>query len=181
MFACGSFTMNLVKTCAITGHRFASLPFKNDENHPGCIRLKDVLRMELIDLIERDNVGIFLTGMALGIDQFAAESILQLKTQYPHIQLHAYIPCRSQYEKWNPAQTARYRVILKEADEIIFTAETYTAGCMHKRNRAMVDACDCLLAVYVPHKRGGTQATVQYAEKQNKQIRFIDPTHLIEA
>ena len=169
---------NYMKTCAITGHRFALLPFKQDENDPRCIQLRRVLREHFTHLIEAEGVDRFLCGMALGSDQIAFEILIQLKHEFPHISLHAYIPCQEQYRKWSATQTARYRAILLHVDEIVCIGEEYTPMCMQKRNHAMVDACDILLAVYTQGTRGGTKATIDYAIKKKRKLYCIDPQNI---
>lgn len=166
------------KICAITGHRFASLPFKTNESDPRCKALKNALKDSFINLIESKGIDTFLCGMALGSDQIAFEILLQLKKQFPSISLHAYIPCKEQYQKWSQAQVARFRAILMQVDEIVRIGEEYTLGCMQKRNRAMVDACDVLLAVYSAGRGGGTKSTLEYAKKSEKEIYILDPQKL---
>ena len=170
--------MTEYKTCAITGHRFASLPFGSNENDERCRRLKTVIRSKLTALIETEDVANFLCGMALGSDQIVCEILIQLKFLYPHIRLIAYMPCREQYLRWSAAQIARYRYLLLHADEIIQTTEQYSKGCMHLRNHAMVDAADFLLAVHRKGTRGGTASTVAYAKKRNLPIVEIDPANV---
>lgn len=60
--------MDTKTTCCFTGHRPQKLPFKFDEQHPDCVRLKKLLRQELVRLITEAGVTHFITGMALGID-----------------------------------------------------------------------------------------------------------------
>ncbi len=164
-----------MKTCAISGHRFATLPFKQNESDPRCIKLRRVLRDYFTHLIESEGVDRFLCGMALGSDQIAFEVLLRLKHEFPHISLHAYIPCKEQYLKWSSAQIARYRAILLHVDEIVRISEEYTPACMQMRNRAMVDACDILLAIYTEGARGGTKSTIDYAIKKKREILCVDP------
>ena len=56
-----------MKTCAFTGHRPQHLPFGMNENDERCVRLKEILKEEIINLIEKEDVTHFITGMALGI------------------------------------------------------------------------------------------------------------------
>lgn len=74
--------MEINKTCCFTGHRPQRLPFNFDEQHPVCVRLKELLRQELVRLITEEKVTGFITGMALGIDQICAELVLELKEIY---------------------------------------------------------------------------------------------------
>ena len=75
------------KTCAFTGHRPQSLPFGFDESDKRCTSLKSVMRDQIVALIENEGVTHFITGMALGVDMYAAEIVLDLKSKYPHITL----------------------------------------------------------------------------------------------
>lgn len=69
-----------VKKCAFTGHRPQSLPFGFNETDERCIALKQTLRAEIIKLIEDEGVTHFISGMAIGVDMYAAEIVLGLKS-----------------------------------------------------------------------------------------------------
>ncbi len=62
-----------IKKCAFTGHRPQSLPFGFNEEDERCIALKQKLRNEIINQIENNGVTHFITGMAIGVDMYAAE------------------------------------------------------------------------------------------------------------
>ena len=68
-----------MKTCAFTGHRPQNLPFGFNEEDEHCISLKKVLREQIINLIENKGVTHFISGMAIGVDMYAAEIVLGLK------------------------------------------------------------------------------------------------------
>lgn len=169
--------MNSDVICAISGHRFAALPFGSDEMDPRCSALKKAIREILIDLIVSKGINVFRTGMALGCDQIVAETIIQLKNIYPQIKLQAFIPCREQYLKWNQAQSARYRALLTHVDDIIQVNDKYNDACMHIRNRSMVDGADILFAIY-NGKKGGTSSTISYAQKQGLSIVILNPNKI---
>ena len=46
---------------------------------------------------------------------------------------------------------------------------------MLERNQRLIDSAGFLLAVYNGEKRGGTAATVRYAQKADREIIVIDP------
>ena len=96
-----------LKKCAFTGHRPQSLPFGFNETDERCITLKQTLRSEIIRLIEHEGVTHFISGMALGIDMYAAEIVLGLKSRYKGIILEIAIPCESQAEKWTESLYGR--------------------------------------------------------------------------
>ena len=52
---------------------------------------------------------------------------------------------------------------------MVYTSQAYTAGCMHKRNRHLVDnssVCVC----YLTKDSGGTAYTVRYARKRGLEV-----------
>ena len=164
-----------MKTCAFTGHRPRRLPFGFNENDIRCKLLKDNIRSNIMSLIENKEVVNFISGMALGIDMYAAEIVLELKEYYPFITLEAAIPCENQSAKWISSSVKRYNDILKKTDKITILQKEYTPTCMQKRNKYMVDNCDYLIAVY-NGKPGGTRNTLNYAERVGKEVILINPT-----
>ena len=107
-----------MKTCAFTGHRPQHLPFGMNENDERCTDLKETLKEQIINLIETEDVTHFITGMALGIDLYAAELVLDLKARYPSITLESAIPCETQAVKWSAAQRERYYDIAAQCDKV---------------------------------------------------------------
>ena len=166
-------------TCSFTGHRPNLFSFGYDEDDIRCIELKKVLRNEIQKLIQCD-IRNFYTGMALGVDQWAALAVLDLKKQYPSIKLVAVLPCETQANKWTPQQRRQYfDVILPFVDDAILLQTAYTPDCMFKRNRWLVDHAETLLAVHNGSKRGGTAYTMQYANQCGKRVVIIDPESLL--
>ena len=166
-----------VKKCAFTGHRPQSLPFGFNETDERCIALKRTLRAEIIKLIEAEGVTHFISGMASGVDMYAAELVLGLKSSYPGITLESAIPCESQAEKWSEEQRNRYFEIAEKCDKETLIQHQYTADCMHKRNCYMADQADVIIAVW-DGRPSGTGKTVQYAQRQGKPVRVINPKTL---
>ena len=167
-----------MKTCAFTGHRPQNLPFGMNENDERCVRLKEILKEEIINLIEKEDVTHFITGMALGIDLYAAEIVLDLKACYPSITLESAIPCETQAVKWSAAQRERYYDIAAQCDKETMLQSHYSPDCMDKRNRYMVDHADFIVAVW-DGRPSGTGKTVTYARGRNgKSIIVIDPATL---
>lgn len=150
-----------LKVACFSGHR--RLPQDSGE-------LKKRLRAAVIDLINR-GVIFFGAGGALGFDTLAAETVLELKAEYPQIRLVMVLPCPPEQQtlKWNSEQQKRYYGILGKADKVSILSPQYTSECMLKRNRHMVDNSAYLIC-YLREKSGGTFYTVNYAEKHNLNI-----------
>ena len=143
------------KTCCFTGHR--DIP---QENLKG-ISLS--LEKTLVDLIEK-GYRYFGAGGALGFDTLAAQMVLKLKIMYPYIKLILVLPCENQAEHWKAENKIIYEDIKSKTDKAVYTSKTYFKGCMHKRNRHLVDnssSCVC----YLTTEKDGTAYTVHYAKK----------------
>ena len=160
--------------CAFTGHRPKSFPWKYDETAPDCVRLKEVLAVQIKLLADR-GVTDWLSGMALGVDLWAAEMVLDLKKKNPALRLHCILPCEGQELKWPASEQEQYHSILRQADEVVYVNRAYHSDCMLERNRYMVEHSSVLLAVYNGKWRSGTAATMRYAQKMGREIIVIDP------
>ena len=114
----------------------------------------------------------FISGMALGVDMWAAEAIIELKEKGLDITLEAALPHKKQSAGWNASHKARYTAILKKCDKITCVSEHYTHYCMMKRNQYMVDSSDLVIAV-TDDFSGGSGKTVLYARSKNVPVRII--------
>lgn len=161
-------------TCAFTGHRPKSFPWKYNEADPGCVLLKEVLGAQISALADR-GVTNWLSGMAQGTDLWAAEAVLSLRKKRSALRLHCILPCKGQENKWNDSEQKRYNSILCQADEIVYVNQAYSPNCMMERNRYLVDQTAILLAIYNGTQRSGTGATVRYARKEGHEIIIIHP------
>lgn len=157
---------------SFTGYRPEKLPFFGEDD-PLCAELKNRLLTQ-IEVLADDGAEEFCSGMARGVDTWAAEAVLELKRTRTEIRLTAVVPCPEQADKWGREQRERYNTILGKCDKIITVSPSYTRSCMEKRNRALVDLCDLLVAVY-DGKTGGTMQTVNYAKSKNRQLIIISP------
>lgn len=160
--------------CAFTGHRPKSFPWGYNEDDPDCVLLKQVLAEQINALVE-DGVTGFISGMALGVDLWAAQIVLELRKKNPLLNLCCALPCEGQERKWPFYAQAQYRSILKQADKTVWVGKEYSSDCMLTRNRYMVDQASVLLAVYNGTYRSGTGMTVRYAESKHRKIIIIDP------
>lgn len=146
-------------SCCFSGHR--ELP-------PATLSLKRRLTSTLCSLYGL-GYRTFICGGALGFDTLAALAVLQLKKEKNDVSLHLYIPCADQAKSWQEADIKEYERIKSLADEVFVLSPTYTRGCMHNRNRAMVNASSVCVA-YLKKNSGGTAYTVDYAAKKGLEI-----------
>ena len=157
---------------SFTGYRPEKLPFFSEDD-PMCVELKNRLSKQIEQLI-KDGADEFFSGMARGVDIWAAEAVLELRRTYPDIKLTAVIPCPEQANSWSEEDRDRYHAILEACDKKLVISPHYSKGCMHKRNKALVDTCDILVAVF-DGQSGGTKQTVAYAKSKGRKTLLITP------
>lgn len=163
-----------MKVCAFTGHRPNSFPWGYNETAQDCVLLKKVLAEQIASLVD-DGVTGFISGMALGVDLWAAQIVLDLRKKNPAVKLCCALPCEGQEKKWPAKTQEQYRNILQQADKTVYVSRTYTSSCMLDRNRWMVNHSTILLAVYNGAYKSGTGMTVRYAQDKHRRIIRIDP------
>ena len=156
--------MQLIRenSCCFTGHR--AIP---REEQP---MLRERLREEIFRLAGQ-GIDTFLAGGALGFDTMAAQEVLSLRERsLPDIHLVLVLPCLGQESRWDSESIELYHSLIRQADEVIYTGDVYTEGCMHTRNRYLVNHSSYCLCYLKDIARGGTAYTVRYAKKQGLQI-----------
>ena len=153
-----------VKEIFITGHRPDKLGGYNPSPKQDWVR--DSLRTAF-DTIKPTAI---ITGMALGVDQWAAEIAIQ--RGIPFI---AAVPFVGQEHMWRIECREHYHRLLAQAKEtVIVCPGVYEVWKMQKRNEYMVDRGDLGVAVW-DGSEGGTANCVKYALKKNKPIVQIFP------
>lgn len=158
-------------SCSFSGHRPEKLPWGDNERDERCLALKDAIR-QMVEKAYADGYRHFICGMARGCDTYFCEAVLQLRRRVQDITLEAAIPCLSQSDGWTAAQQERYRDLLELCNYRMVVQEKYDPGCMHRRNRYMVDHSSLLLAVH-DGSPGGTRYTIEYALRRRKDVLIL--------
>ncbi len=154
-------------TVCFTGHR--DIP----EEH--ALKLPSVL-YEVLEKLIAQGAQDFYAGGAIGFDTLSALCVLDLKETHPELKLHLILPCRNQTAYWDSASIKVYNYIQKHADTTEYISDKYYSGCMHERNRRLVD-CSQICVAYLTGGNGGTAYTCNYAEK--KGVRIINTLFLL--
>lgn len=149
------------QTCCFTGHR--KIPGVELE------RIREQTKEKIQQLI-KNGVNRFICGGALGFDMLYGEIVAEIK-QDCNIQFILALPCRNQARYFSAAERATYQFLLSKADSVIYTSEGYYRGCMHKRNRYMVEHSGYLIS-YCIRESGGSYYTKKYA--QTKGLVILD-------
>ena len=164
-------------TACFTGHRPKDLPWGYDESKESCIRFKALLRATIEDMI-CEGYTHFITGMAEGVDTYAAEILLMLRDDMKEqITIEGAIPCKNQDALWSEHAKQRYKHILSKLDKLCYVQDDYTPACMHKRNDYMLSMSSLVISGY-HGGHGGTSSTLKKARTQNKSIIILNPKTL---
>lgn len=139
-----------------TGHR----PEKLDMSE---VNVKSALLREITKAID-EGYNVFISGMARGVDMWAAEIVLELKDAHSDLKLIAAIPFERFEQKWSKENQKLYNDILEQADFIKFICPKFSYSSYQIRNKWMVDHSARIIAVWNGEK-SGTKNTVDYANK----------------
>lgn len=148
----------------ITGSRPQSLGgFQNYE-------LFAKIKTKLKELFFEHQPDAVISGMALGIDTFAAEIAIELQ-----IKLICAAPFIGQELRWNTDNQEHYQYLLKQASKIeIISDGGFSVEKLFIRNEWIVDNSDMLIA-FQSNGSSGTQHCIDYAKDKNRSIILIDP------
>lgn len=147
--------------CCFTGHRPEKLTISEHE-------IKAALESKIQAAIA-DGYQTFISGMARGVDLWAAEIVLRLRAEG----LPIHLVCASPYEgfenRWRAEWRELYRRIWAKADFVKYICTGYSPACFQIRNEWMVDRSARVIAVY-NGTSGGTCNTLKYAAAQGLSI-----------
>lgn len=150
--------------CCFTGHR----PYKLGISE---VKTKKLLKQAIRQAIA-DGYVTFITGMAMGIDMWAAEIVLEERNKNDEIHLICAVPHPDFEKHWSTDEQNRYKNILERADVIRTISEHAYKACYQKRNQWMVDRSSLVIAAY-NGESGGTKNTIDYALKNDVKIKNI--------
>ena len=160
-------TSNINGVVSFSGHRTNRI-IKFSINRQQILANVAFNTWSMIDNLCEQGYHTFLSGVAEGFDLIAAEEVLRLKKEYPHIRLVAVIPFRGQENRYTEEDKQRYNNILAQADETIYISERYFDGCFLRRNDYLLEHSARLLAYYDCIPSGGTAYTVRRAITERK-------------
>lgn len=151
--------------CCFTGHRPEKLNTSEKE-------VKAALRKQ-IDQAVHDGFTVFITGMARGVDLWAAEIVLDLRKRNKEIRLICAIPHDGFEARWSPSWQELYRYVLAEADLTRVISKGYHTGVYQVRNEWMVNHSTRVIAVF-NGQPSGTKNTIDYAYRQGVPVVLIE-------
>ena len=162
-------------TACFTGHRPEKLVSYGTDRLDAVSSVKKQLYQMIVQAVEQGYTH-FYSGMARGVDLYAAQTVLYLKRQYPRLTLTGVIPFSGHHQDWSIAWQQCFQVVLAQCAQVEILSSQYFPGCYQQRNEYMVDRSGLVIAVW-NGRRSGTANTLQYARLTGKEIRCtrIDP------
>ena len=153
-------------------HRLCFTGHRPEKLHNGEAAVCTVLS-NAIDAAIADGFITFITGMARGVDIWAAEIVLARKAVNPEIRLICALPHPDFEKRWSAAWQVRYTAILQQADLVRTICPAFSMASYQTRNEWMVDHSARVIAIY-NGASGGTAKTIAYAEKNGVNVQIYD-------
>lgn len=151
--------------CCFTGHRPEKLNRSEKE-------IKAALGKE-INRAVRDGLNVFITGMARGVDLWAAEIVLEMRKRNKSIKLICAIPHDGFESRWSTEWKQLYWHVKNEADLVRTIGKGYHPAVYQIRNEWMVNHSARVIAVF-NGQPSGTKNTIDYAFRRGVPVVKIE-------
>ncbi len=157
-------------TACFTGHRPDVLGGYDKDAHVNLL-VRSFLR-EAIEESIASGIDHFIAGGALGVDQWAADIVLD----YPNVKLVMALPFAAYGENWPEASRAELKRQCDKAHVVHVVCEgEYATYKNHMRNQWMVDNSSLIIAVWNGSGDGGTASCVRYGYQKSKTFVRYNP------
>lgn len=159
------------KTVCFTGHRPEKIPFGESAG----AKLEDLGGAVYSKIYEAAEHGYdtFLSGMQRGMDLWAAEQVVKLRSLFPNLKLYCISPYRGELNQRKDGDFTEYERVMEQSNGIIYVSEHYHKGAYNMRNQFMVDHSSLLIGAVLDY-RSGTGLTIKYARARGIALDIID-------
>ena len=152
------------KTCCFTGHRPEKCRLSEQEIR---VRLKE----KILEAVSKGYTD-FISGMAPGVDVWAAAEVLALKKEGRPLRLICALPYPGFPNKGTETERQWCERMIREADGKEVICPKYLPGCFLARDRWMVDHSSLVIAVF-NGEPSGTKQVIDYALKKAVPIELL--------
>ena len=124
-----------------TGHRPEKL-----------MRSESAIRKDLEKQIRQavtDGLNVFISGMARGVDIWAAQIVLKLRNEGADVKLICACPYKGFELGWSREWQQQYKEVLESADFIKYVCADYSRACFQIRNEWMVNHAVRVIAIFI--------------------------------
>ncbi len=161
-----------MKTIYVTGYRAHELGIFNDK-HPGIAVIKKALYDHLYQLCDEGLEWVVISGQ-LGVESWAAETVLELKKEFPDLKYSVITPFLEQEKNWNEQKQAQYIHIINNADFVTsVTKRPYEAPWQFiEKDKFIINNTDGMLLIYDEDNEGSPKYVLALVEKYMEQNQY---------
>ncbi|MFA9559642.1 SLOG family protein [Evansella sp. AB-rgal1] len=173
----------MYEVLAVTGYKPHELGIFN-EKHNHLPFLKFAIKKKLKTLIEEFDIKWVITSGQPGVELWAAEAVLQLKVEYPTIQLATLSPFYEQEEKWGDPIKDLYLKIWNNSDykDYITKRKYDDPSQLRLKNQFIIEKSNAFLVLFDEYTEGSPTYYLTYARKKaevsNYPIFYLTPEEI---
>lgn len=164
--------VNRLNTCCFIGGCSQNKLFLFEEQTPYYKDIKSKIEKKVVYLIEKLFVTNFISGMDIGFEQCAAETVLGKKEEYSQITLEGVLPYETHSINWTGAQRNRYYSIMEKSDREVLLQYHYTDDCMRRRNQYMINKSKYI--IFFQESTSNIDNLILYAKSKGRVVIVID-------
>lgn len=156
---------------SFTGHRPDKIAGWKESKGVVEVAIRKALA-EAIEGLVAEGADTFLSGMAPGVDLWAADEVLRLRGEGrigANVRLVLALPYPNFERSFRAEWRGLYADIVARADEVVCVSAGYHYGCYTRRNDFLADNADVVVAYY-EGSEGGTRYTLRRAERGGKRV-----------
>lgn len=120
-----------------------------------------------------DGLNVYISGMARGVDIWAAQIVIRLRSEGYPVKLICACPYDGFEKGWSQDWQQQYNDVLAVADFVKYVCAGYSRSCFQVRNEWMVNHAARVIAVFTGEK-SGTKNTIDYAAKVGVPVSIIE-------
>lgn len=158
--------MQKEKACCIAGPE--RLP---DGVNEEWVRKK--LDSEIRRMVTYEAIDSFYVGMRPGTCQWAAETVLRVKKDYPSVRLKCVLACETLADDWTESQRDRFYDMMEHCDEELMLQGAYTSDCEKSCAKFLAKRCEVLFAFWDGTEISATGMALLYARREDREIHLI--------
>ncbi|WP_281891102.1 DUF1273 domain-containing protein [Paenibacillus sp. YYML68] len=162
-----------MKRMLITGYKASELGIFSNK-HPGVPIIKKAIRRRLEEALEEGLEWVIVSGQ-WGVELWAAQAVIELKADYPQLQLAVITPFLEQEENWSDDKKEQYQEVLRRADYTKSVTNSKYVGPWQfaEKNKFLLKHTDGLLIVYDEEKEGSPRYMLKQAEQQAAARHYV--------
>lgn len=153
----------MLKRLLITGYKAHELGIF-DQKHEGIHFIKKAIQKELIVRLDEGLEWVIVSGQ-YGVELWAAEVVLDLKDDFPHLKLAVITPFLNHEKNWKDEKQDFYNMVISMADFVdAVSKQDYVGPWQFKKtNEFLMNNSDGLLIVYDDENEGSPKFMLQDA------------------